>query len=171
MTGWPGHPAPFPPAVPPWAPPVPPRRPGTAVAACVLACVLAAASLPGAVATWWFAGFSDPYGELGSSVPEQGLVVAGLEFLAVGPLVLGAVLVVTGTDRRTLVATCAVELGFVGWWLWQVAAGPFGEYGTDRLVFGGAAAAFGAVAVATAALALAPPTTGWVAARRAARGR
>ncbi len=169
MTGWAGHPTPFPPAVPPA--PAAPRRPATAVAACVLACVLAAASVPGAVATWWFAGTSDLYGEQQSTVPRQGLVVALLEVAAAAALVVGAVLVVTGIDRRTLVATCAVELGFVGWWLYQVTAGPFGEYDTDRLVFGGAAVAFGALAVGTAALALAPPTGRWIAARGSARGR
>jgi hypothetical protein len=141
------------------------------VAACVLACLLAAASVPGALATWWFAGVSDLYGEQQSSVPRQGLVVALLEVAAAAALVVGAVLVVTGTDRRTLVVTCAAELGFAGWWLYQVAAGPFGEHGTDRLVFGGGALAFGAVAAGTAALALAPPTGRWVRARRAARGR
>ncbi|MGY1671811.1 hypothetical protein [Geodermatophilus sp. SYSU D00710] len=133
--------------------------------ACVLACVLAAASVPGAVATWWFSGTTDLYGELGSTVPRQGLVVALLEFAAVGALVTGAVLVTAGIDRWTLVATCAVELGFVGWWIHHVATGPFGEYDTDRLSFGGAAAAFGALAVAVAALALSPPTTRWLAAR------
>ncbi len=169
MTGWTGYPPPAWPAQPP--PPPAPRRPATAVAACVLACVLAAASVPGAVATWWFAGATDLYGEQQSTVPRQGLVVALLEFAAVGALVVGAVLVATGTDRRTLVATCVAELGFVGWWLYQVTAGPFGEYDTDRLFFGGAAVAFGALAVGTAALALAPPTGRWLAARRVTRGR
>ncbi|PWW24645.1 hypothetical protein JD79_03834 [Geodermatophilus normandii] len=137
----------------------------------MLACVLAALSVPGAVATWWFAGFSDPYGELGSSVPRQGLVVALLEFAAVGALVTGAVLVVTGIDRWTLVVTCVVELGFVGWWLVQLSTGPLGAHDGDRLVLGGAAVVFGALAVATGALALAPSAARWLAVRKATRGR
>ncbi|MGY1702027.1 hypothetical protein [Geodermatophilus sp. SYSU D00766] len=141
------------------------------VTACVLACLLAAASVPGAVATWWFAGASDLYGELGSTVPRQGLVLALLELAAAAALVTGVVLLATGVDRWTLLATCAVELGAVGWWLYQVGAGPFGLYDTDRLVFGGTALVFGAVAGATAALTLSPPTGRWLAARRALRGR
>jgi hypothetical protein len=167
VTGW--APAPVTPVVP--YPPAPPRRPGTAVTACVLACVLAALSVPGAVATWWFSGWSDPYGELGSTVPRQGLVVALLEFAAVGALVTGAVLVVTGIDRWTLVVTSAAELGFVGWWLYQLLTGPLGAVDGDRLVLGGAAAVFGVLAVATGAFALAPSTARWLAVRRAARGR
>ncbi|SNS63217.1 hypothetical protein SAMN04488107_3251 [Geodermatophilus saharensis] len=171
MTGRPGHPVPFPPAAPPLPPSAAPRRPGTLVTACVLACLLAAASVPGAGATWWFAGASDLYGELGSPVPRQGLVLALLELAAAGALVTGVVLLAAGIDRRTLVVTCAVELGVVGWWLYQVGAGPFGVYETDRLVFGGTALAFGAVAVTTAALALSPPSGRWLAVRRALRGR
>jgi hypothetical protein len=127
---------------------VPSPRP--VVAACVLAGSLAGLSVAGALftamATMSFAAIDD-------DLYDQSAVVALWEFACAVPLVIGAVLLFHGLDRRILVGAAAVVVGISGWWVWIGATGAL-DPGGELLLF--PALLFAGPAVTAAVLALQP---------------
>ncbi|SDY77011.1 hypothetical protein SAMN05660209_03664 [Geodermatophilus africanus] len=136
---------------------VPPPRP--AVAACVLAGSLAGLSVAGgfftAMATMSFAALDD-------QLYEQSGVVALWELASAVPLVIGAVLLFHGLDRRVLIGAAAVVVGISGWWVW---VGAFGGLVSGMLFFV-LALLFAGPAVTAAVLALQPSVGRFLDARR-----
>jgi len=137
---------------------VPAPRP--VVAACVLAGSLAGLSVAGAfftaMATMSFAAIDD-------ELYDQSGVVALWELACAVPLVIGAVLLFHGLDRRILIGAVAVVVGISGWWVRVGATGALDPGGELLLL---PALLFAGPAIPAAVLALQPSVGRFLDARR-----
>ncbi|MCV2491659.1 hypothetical protein OF117_20130 [Geodermatophilus sp. YIM 151500] len=127
--------------------------PRPAVAACVLAGSLAALTTAGALFT---ALATSSFAAMGDELYDLGVVIVLWELACPVPLVVGAVLLFHGLDRRVLVVAAGLVVGIAGWWLWLGASGALGAGGEQVLL---PVLLFAGPAVAVVVLAFRPSVT------------